>query len=86
MVSWFYEFSCKKGPNHFDLITKIPVFGFYDKTRLKPVSFATDTSQIFEILLVASFDRILSNKPISKLLTRLHRYSGQSAPLLFTNP
>ena len=38
------EFSCKKGPYRFDLITKIPVFGFSDKTRLKPVSSATETS------------------------------------------
>ena len=35
---------------------------------------------------MASVDMILSNKRITKVLTRLHGCAGWSAPLLFANP
>ena len=63
-----------------------PVFEVSDKTRLKPVSSATETSLKIEILLVASLDMILSNTQITKALIRLCGYAGKSAPLLFANP
>ena len=63
-----------------------PVFAVSDKTRLKPFSSATVTSQKIEILLVASLDMILSNKQITKALIRLHGCAGWSAPVLFANP
>ena len=52
---------------------KTPIFGISDKARLKPVSSATETCQKVEISLVASFDMILSNTEITKVLIRLHR-------------
>ena len=62
------------------------VFGFSDKVRFKPARSATETIQNSEISLVASLDMILSNKPITKVLIRLHRCAGWSAPLLSANP
>ena len=38
-----------------------PVFGVFEKARLKPVSSATETSKKIEISLVASLDMLLSN-------------------------
>ena len=63
-----------------------PVFGISHKMRLKPACSATENSKNSEILLVASFDTILSNKPISKVLLRLYGCAGWSAPLLLANP
>ena len=63
-----------------------PVFGVSDKTRLKPVSSATEASLKIEISLVASLAMILSKTQITKALIRLHRCAGWSAPLLFANP
>ena len=66
------------------LVTK-PVVWVSDKARLKPFSSATETSWNIEIMLVASLDMILSNKPITKALISLWVCTGWSAPLLFTN-
>ena len=63
-----------------------PVFGVSEKVRLKLVSSATETSKKSQILLVASFDMILSNKQITKALSRLSGCVGWSAPVLFANP
>ena len=41
---------------HMGLDATKPVFGVSDKARLKPVSLATETSYIIEILLEASLD------------------------------
>ena len=49
-----------------------PVFWVYNKTRLKPVSSATETSWKIEISLVASLEMILSKKRITKVLIILH--------------
>ena len=56
-----------------------PVFLVSDKTRLKPVSSATEISWKIEKLLVASLDIILFNKRITKALIR------RSVHLLFEN-
>ena len=65
--------------------TTKPVFEFSDKVRFKPAWSATETSQNSKTSLVASLDMILSNKQITKVLIRLRRCAGWSAPLLFAN-
>ena len=70
---------------HMGLIATKPVFEVSDKARLKPVFSATETSWKTEISVVASLDIILSNKRITKALTRLRGWAGWSAPLLFAN-
>ena len=60
--------------------------GFPDKVRLKPVCAATESSYKIEILLVVSLDMILSKKWITKVLIRVRKCAGWSAPLLFANP
>ena len=65
------------------LIAPKPVFRVSNKTRLKPVSSATETSWKIEILLIASIDMIMSNEQITKVLIRLCGCTGWSAPLLF---
>ena len=52
-----------------------PVFGVFDKARLKPVSLDAE-----------SLDMILSNERKTKALIRLCGCAGWSAPLLFTSP
>ena len=52
-----------------------PVFGVFDKARLKPVSLATE-----------SLDRILSNERKTNALIRLRGCTGWYVPLLFTSP
>ena len=54
--------------------------GIYDKVILKPVSSASETSYKIEILLVASLEMILSNKPITEALIRL--YDAQAGQCL----
>ena len=54
--------------------------------RFKVVCPAIETSQKTEISQVASLDMVLSNKRITKVLIRLHRCAGWSAPLLFAHP
>ena len=65
---------------------KKPVFGVSDNVIPKPTSSATETIYKSEILHVASFDMILSNKLITKALIRLQGCAGWSVPLLFANP
>ena len=65
--------------------TTKPVFWVSDKARLKPVSWATETSWKIENLLVASLDMILSNRGITKALIKLYRCAGWSVPLLLAN-
>ena len=76
-IGWYYLL----GP----LATK-PVFGVFDKVRLKPVSSATQTSLNIEILLEASLNMILSSKQIAKVLISLRGCAGWSAPVMLANP
>ena len=62
-----------------------PFFGVTDKSRFKPVSSATGTSQKIEISLVSSLDMILSKRRLTKALISLCGCTGWSAPLLFAN-
>ena len=62
-----------------------PVFEVSDTVRFKPACSAIETSKKIEILLVANLDMILVNKPITKVLIRLHGCAVLSAPLLFAN-
>ena len=63
-----------------------PVFGVFDKSRIKPVSSAKDTSYKIEILHVASIYMILSKKRIlTKGLISLRECAGWSGHLLFAN-
>ena len=52
--------------HYMDLNATYPVFGVFDKARLKLVSSATETSLKIEILLVASLDMVLSKKVNNK--------------------
>ena len=56
-----------------------PVFGVPNKTRLKPVSEAEETSKKIEISLVASLDTcmILFKKQKTKALIRLQTTEGK---------
>ena len=65
-------------------VTK-PVFRVSEKTRLKPVSSATETSLKIEISLVTSLDIVLNKTRITKALIRLRRCAGWSVPV-FANP
>ena len=62
-----------------------PVFGVSDKVRLQPVSSAIETSWKIEISLVARLYMVLSKKRITKVLIRLCKCTGWSAPVLFAN-
>ena len=62
-----------------------PVFGVFDKAKIKPVTPATETSKKIEFLLAASLDIELSKKRITKALISLRGCSGWSASLLFAN-
>ena len=75
------SFSCFKA--HMGLDVRKPVFWGSAKVRLKPVSSATDNSYEIEISLGASLDMVLSKKRTAKVLIRLRRCAGWSAPLLF---
>ena len=68
------------------LVATKPVFRVSRKARFKPACSATETSKKIEISLVASLDMILSKRRITKVLIRLHKCPGWSAPLLFKNP
>ena len=63
-----------------------PVFGVFDKAKIKPVTPATETSKKIEFSLVASLDIKLSKKRITKALINLRGCAGWSASLLFANP
>ena len=60
-----------------------PVFWVSYQVIPKKACSSTETSQNSEILLVASFDIVLSNKRMTKALIRLHGCAGWSASLLF---
>ena len=68
------------------LAARKPVFGVSVKSRLKPVSPATETIQKIEMLPVASLQIKFSKKRITKALIRLRGCAGWSAPVLFANP
>ena len=72
------EYTCTYEPRH-----KKPLFGVCDQVRLKPACSATETSQGVEILDIASIDIILSKQQTTRVLFRLRRCAGWSAPLLF---
>ena len=61
------------------------VFKVSDKTRLKPVSSATETSWKIEISPVASLEMILFKKRKTKGLICLPECAGWSASFLFPN-
>ena len=65
------------------LVTRKPVFGVCDQSRLKPACSATKTSKKLEILDIETRGIILSKQRITRALTRLRRCAGWSAPLLF---
>ena len=52
---------------------KKSVFRLSNKARLKPISSATETSQLIEILLITCLYMILSKKRTTKALIRLPR-------------
>ena len=60
------------------------VYGVSDEVRFKPDCSASGTARS-DISLVASYDIILFNKQITKVLIRLHLSADWSAPLLFAN-
>ena len=66
-------------------VARKPVSGVSDQASFKPVSSATETSQI-EISPVASLHMMLSKKQITKALIRLRGCVGWSATVLFANP
>ena len=71
---------------HLGPVTTKPVFVFFfDKVRFKLACSTTETSCKIESSLVASLYMVLSNKRITKVLIRLRRCAGWSAPLLFAN-
>ena len=59
--------------NKLGLVPRKPVFGVSDQVILKPSCSATEKRWNIEFLLVASLDRILSNKRITNALIRLIR-------------
>ena len=68
------------------LNTRKAVFGVSKNLILKSACSATETNLKIEMLLVGSFDRILSKKQITKALISLQEGAGWSAPLSFANP
>ena len=66
-----------------DLVPTKPV-GVSDQVMLKPVSSATETRYV-ENLLEESLDMVCSKKRITKALISLGGCPGWSAPLLFAN-
>ena len=63
-------------------VTRKPVFGMCDRVRLKPACSATESSESFEILDIAS---IAIMQRTIKALIRLRGCVGWSAPLLFAH-
>ena len=76
---WFFMSWLNGGPD-----VRKSVFWVSDHVVPKPAT--ETTSYNCEILLIASFDMILSNKRITKALIRLRGSAGWSSPLLFANP
>ena len=68
------------------LVTRKPVFGVSAKASFKPACSATETSLENENSLVASVDKLVSKKRITKALIKLRGCAGWSAPVLFANP
>ena len=58
--------------------------GICNQVISKPACSATETSQSLETLEIASIGIKLSEQQTSKVLIRLHKCAGWSAPLLFT--
>ena len=69
--------------HYMDLVATKPV-GVSDQVMLKPVSSATETSYV-ENLLEESLDMVCSKKWIKKVLISLRGCTGWSAPLLLAN-
>ena len=72
--------------HHLGRDVRKPVFGVSDIVKFKAACSATGTSQKIEILLVASFDMVLSKERITNALIRLRGCAGWSAPLLISYP
>ena len=66
-------------------VTRKPAFGVFDQVRLKPACSAAETSWRLEISDTENGYIILSRKWTTKVLIRLHRCAGWSAPLLFAH-
>ena len=64
------------------LVKRKPVFGVFEQVRLKPASAATEASYRLEILDIETGYIILSRQWTIKVLIRLRRCEGWSAPLL----
>ena len=64
-------------------VKRKPVFGVFDRVRLKPACTATEVSWRFKILDIETRGIILSGQRTSKVLIRLRGCAGWSAPLLF---
>ena len=64
--------------------TRKSVLEVCDQLRLKPACSADETGQGLQILAITSRDIILSRQWTTKMLIRLRRCAGWSAPLLFT--
>ena len=71
---------------HMGLITRNLSSGFPPRSYTNKPAQLPRIARTIEVLPVASFDKIHSNKRITKVLIRLCRCVGWSAPLLFTNP
>ena len=65
------------------LVTRKPVFQVCDQVRLKPACAATATTYSLQIAAIACRHIILSRQRTTKMLIRLRRCAGWSAPLLF---
>ena len=63
-----------------------PVFGVFDKAKIKPVTPATETSKKIEFSLIASLDIELSKKQITKALISLRGCAGWSASCCSQTP
>ena len=70
---------------HMDLIARNSVFKGSKTVIHKPDCADPKTSWIIAMRLVVRLDMILSSKQITKVLIRLRRCAGWSAPLLFAN-
>ena len=80
----FCSFFCN-GLYNMSHITRKPVFRVSDQLRLKPACSATEYSYSLEILKSDRRGIILSRQRTTKVLIRLRKCAGWSAPLLFAH-
>ena len=75
--------SIKMTPGYLSLVTRKPVVGVCNQLKLKPACSATQISSGLEISATVSRGIILSRQWTTKVLIRLRKCAGWSAPLLF---